>query len=118
MSVLLACHGTATVNLGCLAGVLGQIDEVRLRTEVPSVLPVRSPLDLGRLRRQVLLSGVALYFVPATVLLMAAFVQRLSVSGLAGPSVRWVEEFVEVEVLEDPSRLLLVLLSFKVLWLG
>ena len=61
---------------------------------------------------------MALYFVPATVLLMAAFVQRLSVAGLAGPSVRWVEKFVEVEVLEDPSRLLLVLLSFKVLWLG
>ena len=99
MSVLLASHGTAAVHLGCLACVLCQIDEVRLRTEVPSVLLVRAPLDLGRLRRQVLLSGVALHFVPATILLMATFVQRLSVAGLASPSVRWVEEFVEVKVL-------------------
>lgn len=62
------------------------------------------------------MSSVALYYLLATVLLMAAFVQRLSVARLARPSVRWVEEFVEVEVLEDPSRLLFVLLSFEVLW--
>ena len=116
MSILLACHGAATVHLGRLACVFGQIDEVRLRTELLSVLFVWSLLYLGRLRRQVLLSGVALYFIPATVLLMAAFIQRLSVAGLARPSVRWVEEFIEVEVLEDPPCLLLVLLSFEVLW--